>query len=424
MLIAGQPAQAMTAVDGTWTVSHGGTGQVFLNADGTYTSTCVVYPNYPDAWCPSPSGTFLYSSGYADFHGADGVNSSYRVSGLVTNPDTITSYFGSRTDSPLVMKRGTVFNCTDWDVAVNPGPTNPLAEYDATTGQYYLTGSHEPILGHGVAETAPNYFRNGSCADLLLPIHVSIADESTYSSYDGTWSPTPAVTVTDSIGGPALGVSITAQFGDYPAGTYDCSNFYPTCALTAPAYLPDSTPSIGFRVLSVSRNYAQLPIADGDSLQLTLNNPHTSTPTPTPSTTTPTTTTTTPAPTTTTPTPTPTTTTTAPPAAHHIGDLDNVTTSSSSLWQPKVTATVLDSTGATVTGATVSGTFSNHSGTLTCVTAADGTCTLGDFSFKRPTKSTVFTVTGVAKASSTYMASANSDPDGDSNGTTITVMRP
>ena len=61
MMAAPPPAQAVTAIDGQWTVVHGGTGQISLNADGTYTSTCQVYPNYEDAWCPphrrAPSNT-------------------------------------------------------------------------------------------------------------------------------------------------------------------------------------------------------------------------------------------------------------------------------------------------------------------------------------------------------------------------------
>ncbi|MEO7588824.1 MAG: hypothetical protein ABIS84_12445, partial [Arachnia sp.] len=55
-------AQAVSSIDGPWTVSHGGTGHLSLKGDGTYTSTCEAYANYPDAWCPAPSGTFQYST--------------------------------------------------------------------------------------------------------------------------------------------------------------------------------------------------------------------------------------------------------------------------------------------------------------------------------------------------------------------------
>ncbi len=422
MMAAPPPAQAVTNLDGQWTVSHGGTGQLTLNADGTYTSTCVVYTNYEDAWCPSPSGTFQRSSNaYVDFFGSDGINHSYRMGGLVSSPDTLTSYYGSRTSSSLVMKRGTVFVCTDWGTNGYMMKDSPLVEYDASSNLLYATGSHQ-LIGPAtadtqvsLAETAPNYFQRGSCDSLLVPIHVSISDDSQYSSYYGTWEPRVIVTMTDSIGAPAHGVFVTAGFDDGPVGTYDCSEIV-TCRLGT-NNLADSTPSAVFRVVSLSRNQKQLPTAEGDSLQITLYNPHAPTPTPTP--------TATPTPTPV-PTPTPTVTPTPTPAMTHVGDLDNATMASSSRWnwQPKVTATVLDSSGQAVAGATVSGTFTNHKGTLTCITAASGTCTLGNFSVSRFMSKTVFNVTDVVKASSTYAPSANSDPDDDSNGTTITVNRP
>ncbi len=79
MMVAALPAQAVTNLDGNWTVVHGGTGQFSLNADGTHTSTCVVNPDYADAWCPAPSGTFQYSTmgtGSVTFNGTDGTTAS------------------------------------------------------------------------------------------------------------------------------------------------------------------------------------------------------------------------------------------------------------------------------------------------------------------------------------------------------------
>jgi hypothetical protein len=38
--------------------------------------------------------------------------------------------------------------------------------------------------------------------------------------------------------------------------------------------------------------------------------------------------------------------------------------------------------------------------------------------------SVTFTVTGVTASGATYVSSSNGDPDGDSNGTTITVNKP
>ena len=298
MLIVAQPAQAATAIDGQWTVVHGGTGHISLNADGTYTSTCVAFPNYEDAYCPSPSGTFQYSTASTasvTFTGSDGSTHSYRVSGLVSSPDTITSVFGSRTYSPLVMKPGTEFICTYWSgtgTSFTRWGISPEVEYDVATNLLYATGSHDLIglknidTQVSLAETAPNYFESGSC---------------------------------ESAGSTA----------------------------------PD-------------------------------------------------------------------------PTLLHIGDLDNATPASSGgSWQPTVTATVLDSTGEAVAGVTVFGTFSQlSSGALSCTTGADGTCTLASSSFKKSIKSTEFQVVGLLKYSSTYTPSSNSDPDGDSDGTVMTVKQP
>ena len=45
-------------------------------------------------------------------------------------------------------------------------------------------------------------------------------------------------------------------------------------------------------------------------------------------------------------------------------------------------------------------------------------------SLKRGTRFVTFTVTNVTLPGQTYDPSANQDPDGDSNGTSITVRRP
>ena len=79
-------------------------------------------------------------------------------------------------------------------------------------------------------------------------------------------------------------------------------------------------------------------------------------------------------------------------------------------------------------GATVTGSWS-RSGLLsdTCTTGdlgGNGTCIVMLTGIRKGTKSVSFTVTGVTKGGVTYDAARNHDPDGDSNGTTITVRRP
>jgi hypothetical protein len=414
MTAAPQQAQAQSVIDGQWTVVHGGTGQVSLNADGTYTSTCEVYSNYPSAWCPAPSGTFQYGtqgSASVTFTGTNGLFRSYRVSGLVSSPDTITSMFGSRTNSPLVMKRGSEFVCTVWSgtgTSFTQYGVNPLVEYDAAADMLYATGSHQPLGSANISntinldETAPNYFQSGVGCPIVAPptypiIHIaSVVDTSFLDTTNpwGMWIPQAAVTIKDAAGAAVAGVSVTGVFGGN--GVTCVTGTDGTCTVadhTGDYYV--GYPDFGVTVGHVTKDEMTW---DGQQVAIALHAPVAPAPTPTP---------------------------TPVPATHHVGDLDNaMTATSSTKWQPKVTAMVLDANGVAVAGAIVSGTFSHQSGTQTCTTAANGTCTLGNFSLSRRTSSTVFTVTNVVKGSSSYTASANSDPDGDSNGTTMTLKRP
>ena len=57
----------------------------------------------------------------------------------------------------------------------------------------------------------------------------------------------------------------------------------------------------------------------------------------------------------------------------------------------------------------------------TCTTDASGTCSV---SLATRAKSEQFTVTGMTHASLAYDPTANSDPDGDSNGTVIKIRKP
>jgi len=111
----------------------------------------------------------------------------------------------------------------------------------------------------------------------------------------------------------------------------------------------------------------------------------------------------------------------------HIGDLDgsSVYTTFGLRWQATVNALVLDSNNNPVSGATVSGTWSNGtSGSGSCTTASNGRCNIVKTNIQRNRTSVTFTVNNITKSGFTYNAGANSDPDGDSNGTVIVVFRP
>jgi hypothetical protein len=118
---------------------------------------------------------------------------------------------------------------------------------------------------------------------------------------------------------------------------------------------------------------------------------------------------------------------TPPPPAPtvHIGDLDrSATRTSKNHWNATVAATVHQlTTHAPVAGATVIGTWTGFSGTSTCTTNLNGQCSLTRSRISMHLTNVVFTVTGIT-ATGSYQPLDNHDPDGDSNGTAITVMRP
>ena len=116
-------------------------------------------------------------------------------------------------------------------------------------------------------------------------------------------------------------------------------------------------------------------------------------------------------------------------ATMHVGDLDDAgSVNNGSTWTARVRATVLDGDQRPVPGATVRGTFAYATGTVSasCVTIADGTCILSGSAIPKKSSSTTFTVTDVTVSDNTlaYTASDNDDPEGDSNGTSITVLKP
>lgn len=111
----------------------------------------------------------------------------------------------------------------------------------------------------------------------------------------------------------------------------------------------------------------------------------------------------------------------------HIGDLDGSATSQGSTWTASVTVTAHNETEGLVDGALVSGNWTggiSGSGSCTTGTAGTGKCTVSKPGIRKKSGKETFTVSGVSHATlTTYAAGSNHDPDGDSNGTAITVAR-
>jgi len=117
----------------------------------------------------------------------------------------------------------------------------------------------------------------------------------------------------------------------------------------------------------------------------------------------------------------------APPSNPiHVGDLDRATSSAGKNWTARVTIRIHNAAESVVAGAVVTGFWSGGaSGTVSCTTTSSGACTVQKTKLPKASVATVtFTVSNVTLAASTYSATANHDPDGDSTGTAIVVPRP
>ncbi|HUG15666.1 MAG TPA: S8 family serine peptidase [Thermomicrobiales bacterium] len=111
-------------------------------------------------------------------------------------------------------------------------------------------------------------------------------------------------------------------------------------------------------------------------------------------------------------------------ATMHVADLDGSSANAGSSWAATVTITVHDANHAPIAGARVTGTWNGSSTVVECTTGDDGTCSLTSPSVPKRTGSLTFTVDNVSHASFSYDAGDNHDPDGDSNGTSITIAKP
>jgi hypothetical protein len=111
------------------------------------------------------------------------------------------------------------------------------------------------------------------------------------------------------------------------------------------------------------------------------------------------------------------------PPSVHVGDLDGSFSTSANTWSATVEVTVHDANHNLVSGATVSGNWSPSNPANQCTTGGNGICSIVYASIPKATKSVSFAVNGVTRTGYTYQPTANHDPDGSSNGTTIFVTR-
>ena len=107
-----------------------------------------------------------------------------------------------------------------------------------------------------------------------------------------------------------------------------------------------------------------------------------------------------------------------------VSDLDGtgVPAGNGGKWQAQVTVEIKDDEGTVINDATVSGSWSTGSSS-SCTTGSNGRCMITKGGLKKVNSSVSFSITDVS-GSLSYNGSVNTDPDSDSNGTSITVTAP
>ncbi len=89
-----------------------------------------------------------------------------------------------------------------------------------------------------------------------------------------------------------------------------------------------------------------------------------------------------------------------------------------------MTVTAHDATHGLLSGASVSGNWTGGAtGVGSCTTDVTGRCNVTKSAIRKKSSKVTFTVSSVSQGTLTYTAGFNHDPDGDSNGTAITVAR-
>jgi hypothetical protein len=116
---------------------------------------------------------------------------------------------------------------------------------------------------------------------------------------------------------------------------------------------------------------------------------------------------------------------TPPPTGMHVGDLWKLSTSEGRTWSAYVIVTVHDGSHNPLPNAIVYGSWTGTGiGSDECTTDYAGECLMLKTFIRRRTGKVTFSVTNVVHASLTYESGANHDADGDSDGTSITILKP
>ncbi len=107
----------------------------------------------------------------------------------------------------------------------------------------------------------------------------------------------------------------------------------------------------------------------------------------------------------------------------HVGNLDGGATSNGNNWSATVKITVHDSRHNLVNGASVRGLWNGSNPEVGCLTGPTGMCSVVLSNLPNSTKMASFGVTALSLSGYVYKSALNHDPDGSSNGFSVTVKR-
>lgn len=243
-------------------------------------------------------------------------------------------------------------------------------------------------------------------------MHVGDIDGAASSS-GRNWSGQATITVHDANENPVSGATVSGAWSGDTSGTGSCTtNGSGVCSISSNSIRKNSSNSMIFTVTGVS--HASLNYSSGDNhdpdgssngFAIQINKDGT---------------TTNPGAPTATPPPTSTPSATATPGATtdvHAGDvIGSSSAGSRNRWNASVTITVHDASHASVSGATVSGSWSNGTtGGASCTTNGSGQCTVSKSNLKGNVGSVTFTVTSISGTGLSYDSGAN-----EATSTTVT----
>ncbi len=167
------PAAASTGYEGTWTVANGGTGQLVLNSDSTYTSTCHTLSTFPLAHCPASAGTYRTTSGTngigiaLEFDGSNG--STLDLTWALGDWPTPNSLLQNAPNwNGLIVYEGSSFTCsTYFDSTYAFNHQGPMVTTNRNHTKAFALGSQQMLGALStsnwvyLSETSPGRFVKG-----------------------------------------------------------------------------------------------------------------------------------------------------------------------------------------------------------------------------------------------------------------------